>query len=227
MANNVVSVAHMKRQTLTLITLLALGFCSFANANLVSLTYAQDGTGALNYNYGTWNFGGTADDAEVNISGDQFGLGSMLGYLVADSASDPSLKFHTTIGNSSGVDWTNYDVTVFLSQPFTITNPIVFTPSDWTIQYSPIATWNGSAYEGNILFFGGTPVSGSSVCPGTLDIAYKIIFSGSTTYTLSQEMIPNFSGQDINPNPVPEPGTAGLLGMGGLLYGLIKRRVYR
>jgi hypothetical protein len=110
-------------------------------------------------------------------------------------------------------------VDVFLSQPFTITNVLVYTPSDWTIQYTMNSYWNNNvnAYEGNIDFSGITdPVSGDPDNPGTLDFSYKILFSGATSYTFTQEM---------SPSPVPEPGTVGLLAMGGLLYGLINRRI--
>jgi hypothetical protein len=207
----------MKCKTLFLTALFTIGFRLVASANLLSLTLTNDNTGALNCNYGTWNFGGTNTYANVNIIGDQYwGPGTMLGTILTDSASDPSLRFHNIIDNGSGLDWTSYNVTVFLSQPFTITNPIVYTPGDWTINFSPSSTWNGSAYEGFINYMGGTPVSGDPENPGTLDFAYKIEFSGATAYTLSQVMA-----------PVPEPGTAGLLTIGLILGGYIHRRMRR
>jgi hypothetical protein len=207
----------MKRKTLTLMVLFTAGFWCVASANLLSLTYTNDNSGALNCNYGTWNFGGTTDYANVYIYGDQYwGPGIMLGNILTDSASDPSLRFHTAIDNGSGFDWTSYNVSVFLSQPFTITNPVVYTPGDWTISYSANATWNGSAYEGYVDFIGGTPVSGDPENPGTLDFAYKLVFSGATAYTLSQVM-----------SPVPEPGTGALLAMGLLVGRCVTRRLRR
>jgi hypothetical protein len=207
----------MKSKTLTLTVLFSLGFWSVASANLLSLTYTNDNTGALNCNYGTWSFGGTTNFADVYVSGDQYwGPGTMLGNITTTSAGDPSLRFHNDIENGSGQDWTAYSVIVFLSQPFTITNVAVFTPGDWSFTYSTNSTWNGSAYEGFVDYTGGTSVSGDPENPGTFDFAYKLVFDGATSYTLSQELI-----------PVPEPGTGGLLAMGLLLGGYINRRLRR
>jgi hypothetical protein len=81
-----------------------LGFWSVASANLVSVTYTNDGTSAINCNnYGTWNFGGTTNFADVYTYGDQIAAGTMLGSIVTDSTSDPSLRFHNDIENGSGL----------------------------------------------------------------------------------------------------------------------------
>jgi hypothetical protein len=207
---------HMKRKTLILTILFAAGFWSVASANLLSLTCSNDTSGAINYNYGTWNWGGNTNYASVYLYGSQSGPGTMWANILTDSASDPTLRFHTDIENGSGIDWTAYNVTVFLSQPFTITNPVVSTPGDWTISYSTNATWNGSAYVGYIDFTGGTPVSGNPESPGTFDYAYKLVFEGATSYTLSQVL-----------TPVPEPGTGGLLAMSLVLGAYINRRLRR
>jgi hypothetical protein len=213
----------MKWQSLTLITLLTLGFGSVANADFISLTCSNGNTGAITFNYGaghTWNYGDTTNYEQVSMSGTQSAPGSMFGSIVTDSASDPSLQFLTFIQNGSGLDWTNYQVLVFLSQPFTITNPTVEVPGDWTVAYSTNSNFNAGIgeYEGYINLSAGTTVSGNPDDPGTLEYSYKILFSGATGYTFSQ---------DLTPNPVPEPGTAGLLAMGGLLFGLISRRMRR
>jgi len=207
----------MKRKTLTLIFLLTLGFWSVASANLLTFSYTNSTPSTFNCNdYGTWNFGGSTNFAEVYTYGDQYGPATMLGNILTDSASDPSLRFHNDIENGSGIDWTAYHVDVFLSQAFTITNPVVTTPGDWTISYSPNSTFNGTFYVGYVDFIGGTPVSGDPDNPGTLDFAYKIVFDNATSYTLSQVM-----------TPVPEPAVAGLLAMGLLLGAQINRRLRR
>jgi hypothetical protein len=206
----------MKRKTLALTALFTVAFWSVASANLLTLTYTNDNTGALNCTYGYWNFGGLTNSANIIISGDQFAPGAMLGNITTDSADDPSLGFHSIIENGSGSDWNAYQIGVFLSQPFTITNPIVNMPGDWTVNYSTNSTFNGSVYVGFVDFTGGTPVSGDPDNPGTLDFAYRILFSGSTSYTLSQVM-----------TPVPEPGTGSLLAVGLVLGGYINRRLRR
>jgi hypothetical protein len=205
----------MKRITLINTILFTLACGLVARANLLSLSYSNDNSGALNCNYGTWNYGGTTNYANVYIYGEQYAAGSMWGNILTDSASDPTLRFHTDIENGSGSDWFSYNVDIFLSQPFTITNPIVYTPSDWTIDFTPTATWNGSAYQGYIHFNGGTPVSGDPENPGTFDYAYKLVFDGSTSYSLSQVL-----------TPIPEPATGGLLALGlGLGGYFVRRRV--
>jgi hypothetical protein len=207
----------MKCKTLLLAVLVTVGFGPVASANLVTVTYTNDNSGALNCNYGTWNFGGTTNFANVYTHGTQYwGPGTMLGNILTDSASDPSLAFHNIIQNGSGVDWTSYNVTVFLSQPFTITNTFVNIPGDWTISFSTNGVWNGSAYQGYVDFSGGTPVSGDPDTPGTLDFGYKLMFSGSTSYSLVQVM-----------TPVPEPTTSSLLAIGMVLGGYVSRRLRR
>ena len=198
--------------------------CSFvANADLVSVTCSNENTSAITFNYGagwTWNYGGTTNYEQVSMIATQAAPGGMFGSIVTSSTNDPSLGFLTYIQNGSGLDWTNYQVLVLLSQPFTITNPIVYTPSDWTIAYSANSSFNADIgeNEGFIEFSAGTPVSGDPESPGTLEYGYTLLFSGATGYTFTQ---------DLSPNAVPEPGTAGLLAMGGILYGLINRRMRR
>jgi hypothetical protein len=213
----------MKRQSLTLITLLTLSFGSIANADFISLTCSNGNPGAITFNYGaghTWNYGDTTNYEQVSMTATQSAPASMYGSIVTDGTTDPSLRFLTYIDNGSGLDWTNYQVLVFLSQAFTITNPAVEIPGDWNIAYTTNSYYNAGlgAYEGYIDLSAGTTVSGNPDDPGTLEYSYTILFSGATGYTFSQ---------DLTPNPVPEPGTAGLLAMGLLLGGYVARRVRR
>jgi hypothetical protein len=145
--------------------------------------------------------------------------GDMLGYLQTDSVNDPTLTLTTVVENDTGVDWTYYLVDVWLTAPFTISSPTIYTPpspSGWTINYTPSSTLIGSLYYGYIDLYGGTPVSGNPADPGTLDFSYIMHFSGSMGYDFGQSM-----------TPIPEPSTAGLLAVGGLLCGLFGRRLRR
>ena len=171
-----------------------------SNAGITGVSYWYDGDGAMVCPVYTWDGSDT-----VNIVGDQYwGPGHVLGDVTADG--DPNLVLANSINNSTGFSWTGYIVDIWMSQPFTISNPLVTIPGDWTINpYNANGVWNGSVYAAQLTFSAGTPVA-----PGqTLSFLYTLSFNGSVSFT---EQL----------TPVPEPGSLGLLLCGGLLLGGFK-----
>jgi hypothetical protein len=201
----------------TLILALAVSCWSTAHANVVSLTYTNDGDGAINCVYNGPTSGFNANDITLCATGEQFRCpGHMWAVIETDSTLDPSITFRNIIDNATGFNWISYQVDVYLTAQFTVVSAAVNEPSDWTVSYNPSSTWNGSYWEDVINYQGGTPVSGDPNNPGTLDFSYKITFSGATSYTFLQQL-----------TPVPEPSTAGIWAFGTLLCGFAARRLRR
>jgi hypothetical protein len=175
-----------------------------ARANITGLTYSSGNSAALNCPIYTWP-GGT----NVNIYGYQHSdPGSINFNVTTDSSGDPTLTLGNAIVNDTGFAWTGYEVTVTMSQTFTLSSALVTVPPDWTVSsvMQPGAPVLG-VYTGDIIFGAGTPVQ-----PGqSLDFSYQLSFLGSVQFTETL-------------TPTPEPGTCSLL-LGGLaLCGWITSR---
>jgi len=117
--------------------------------------------------------------------------------------------------------WLGYQVNVIMSVPFSFAapGPTVSNPptDDWFVAGVVTPTLQGSGpyagdYEGTLYFNSGTPVG----IGGELDYLYSISFSGSTSYSFTQEA---FAYETM----VPEPGALALVGMGGLMLVLGRR----
>ena len=122
---------------------------------------------------------------------------------------DPTLKLISAIDNDTSFTWTAYHVNVYMNNSFTLSAATASfpgaIPGDWTATITQQATpIGGGQYEGQLDFTGGTPVAVGD----ELDFSYKLAFTGATSYSFTQEMI-----------PVPEPGTIGFLAAGALLLG--------
>jgi hypothetical protein len=204
----------MKRFVLISIVLGGLT-CFGAKANITDVTYASDGDGAIVCPVYTWS--GSATEYDAPIYGDQYwGPAHVEGCITTDTTEDPTLILGSAIDNDTSFAWTAYQVNVYMNNNFTLSAANVTLPADWTlasIQLTavPVVSPHGS-YEAQLVFTSGTPVAVGD----ELDFSYKISFSGSTSYSFTQEMI-----------PVPEPGTIGFLAAGALLlagFGTARQR---
>jgi hypothetical protein len=175
-----------------------------ARANVTGISYATDGSGAVNCPIYTWP-GGTA----INIYGYQYwGPGNINFNVTTDSSGDPTLTLGNAIVNDTSFAWTGYEVSVTMGQTFSLSSALVTVPPNWTVSSvmqpgAPVA----GMYTGNIFFSAGTPVQiGQS-----LDFSYNLSFLGSVAFTETL-------------TPTPEPGTCSLLLAGLALGGWITSR---
>jgi PEP-CTERM motif len=177
---------------------------STARANVTGISYAPDGSGAINCPIYNWP-GGT----DVNIYGYQYsGPGAIDFNVATDTSGDPTLTLGNNIVNDTGFAWSGYEVTVTMGQTFTLSSALVTVPPDWTVSsiVQPGAPVLGQ-FTGNIFLSAGTPVQVGQ----SLDFSYQLSFLGSVAFTETL-------------TPTPEPGTCSLL-LGGLaLGGWIARR---
>jgi hypothetical protein len=202
----------MKKLSLFLAIFGSLMFCFPTNATITSMTYADDGDGAIICPVYVWD----GNTNVLSMSGDLFwGPAHILGTIDTDTALDPTLLLSSAIDNDTTFAWTAFLVNVYMSNSFSISAVTVSNVpyGDWTVlSYTGAASpIGGGIYMGQMVFTNGTPVT----IGGELDFSYKITFSGLTQYAFCQEMI-----------PVPEPGALGLMTLGGLLLGglALKRR---
>ena len=175
-------------------------------AGIEGVDAADDGDGVLTCTT-SYEAGVLTVDGTHNI----FDAGHVLGTITTDTAEDPILTIFNSLDNDTGLDWVAYHVNVSMSQPFTISGDNVTAPADWssTITSQPVMV--GSDYVGQIDYMAGTPVADGE----TLTFGYAIDFSGSTSYSFCQELIPV---------SVPEPATLALATCGLLGLFALRRR---
>jgi len=143
----------------------------------------------------------------MNVSGDQSGSsGTLETSVTTDTTTDPTLVVGNDVNNDTGFTWTGYDVSVSMSNPFSLYNALVTTPSDWTASVTAPALIGGQ-YVGYIDYSAGTPIPNG----GELDFQYTLQFTGSLSYSFTETV-----------TPVPEPASIGLLTMG--VVALLARR---
>ena len=177
--------------------LLALGVGAGASGSIVGTpTWTSDGS--INGPASLW------DGSTIRASG---GLltppGRLMATINTDTADDPTVGIHNTVDNETTSSWPACRVDVGMDKAFTISGPTISLPSDWSINITqqPVQI-SANEWVGTIMLSGGTPIPPS----GTWDFSYSITFSGSLSYSLSQTL-----------TPIPEPGTAALVGVGGLM----------
>ena len=151
----------MKRLSFISLVVGGLMCCSTGKANITNVDYADDGDGAIVCPVYTWS--GSATWVGCQIAGDQYwGPAHVVGTIATDSASDPTLTLSSAINNDTSFTWTAYDVNVYMSSTFTLSDVSVTTPGDWTVTSAlqPVLVNSPlGAYEAQIVFTGGTPVT--------------------------------------------------------------------
>lgn len=200
----------MKR-VLILAVVVGLACCSISSADITNLTYASDGDGAFVCT--PWSWSGNTNEVAVSVYGDQYWAPGhlLLDVLTTDSA-DPTLKIDNSIDNQTSFAWTQFTVNLTMDVSFTLTNVAVTTPGDWgVVSFDQTANFTGSNYLATVVYNIGAAIATN----GTIDFGYWVKFSGSPSYTITQEMI-----------PVPEPASWAMVALGAVAL-LSTRRLCR
>jgi hypothetical protein len=197
----------MKLRILAILGALLAG-TTFTQANIVGQTLADDGDGVITCSaYDLLQTGDT--DFQLSIDGihHDFDHGHILGNIITDTETDPSLTLLHSIDNDTGFTWTDYHVKVVMNKAFTFSNVTVANNLWYAVVTAP--TQVGSDWIGNIDYFSGDPVPNL----GTLDFSYKMTFIGSAAFF-----------EELTPTSVPEPTTLAfvLCGLAGLF--VLQRR---
>jgi hypothetical protein len=151
---------------------------------------------------------------DISVGASQTGPGSMGATITTDTILDPTLTINNAIDNDTSFDWTSYIVDIYLSANFTLSGITSANPPGWSGAQT-IAPYllSPGLWTAEITYSGGTPVNTISGDPNNeLDFTYKVTFSGSTSYSLTEQV-----------NPVPEPAVFSLL-LCGLVAGGLKVR---
>jgi len=145
---------------------------------------------------------------DVAVDGYQSGMGVVGGTITTSDTTDPILTIANTIDNDSLFAWTEYIVNVSMNTSFTILSADATAPPGWAAGITQPGAPVAGIYTGTIDYVGGIPVAVYPAANSELDFDYKVSFSGSTSYSLTENVM-----------PVPEPATFSLLALGGLVLG--------
>lgn len=193
---------------------------SAAQGAISCADWKDDGDGVITCAPGSVGANGTL----LSTTGQQNGSGPghMVGTIATTDATDPTLTLASSLENDTGAAWVGYRVNVYMTSAFVLANPTINSPASWgtsqVIQptYGATSLDGGNyAYVGSILFEGSPEIAVGD----TIDFSYQMTFKGSTSYSFTQEMIPEFAA-------VPEPGIFGLLGaimVGGMVFAKTRR----
>ncbi len=189
---------------------------SMANAYIVDWNCSDDGDGAIvmDNEASVW---AQLDDTDgiatyqLDMYGTQYGYPAHVeGDFTTDTETDPIVWLVQSVDNQTTFTWTDYHISIGMNKPFSIVG--VVAPPDWTwvitqpVGNQPLPNENGTGWVGSVDYFAGTSIPiGSS---GTFGLVLQ--FDGSVEFCTEQY-------------PTPEPVTAGLLALGGLVF--LRRRV--
>ena len=192
----------MKIKILAIMAALLAG-AGFSRADIIGNTIADDGDGVMTcYTYGFLKTGDHAFQLSIDGSQNSWDIGNILGDIITDTETDPTLTLFNEIDNDTGVSWNDYHVTVTMSKSFSL-SAVGVVNVGWTfITTQP--TQVGSDWIGYIDYYAGNLVPNG----GTLDFSYAMAFTGGASFE-----------EDLMPSTVPEPTTTGcfLLGLGALI----------
>ena len=185
---------------------------STVNASITSWTCGDDGDHAIVMSSPTWAEVDEEYQLSMNCTQNWF-PGHLQGDFITDTPTDPTVRILEDISNDTTFAWTDYHITIGMTQSFSILSTGLTAPAGWAASViAPVAgilpnTNNVAGYVGTINYVNAT---GSPIAIGYDDIfGFKISFLGSTNFTTQQV-------------PTPEPATIGLLGLGAMA--LLRRR---
>jgi len=184
------------------------------NASITGWSCSDDGDGAIVMHPTGWADNGNHDYSYSMSCAQYWYPGHLLGDFTTDTQEDPTVRIIEDVSNDTTFDWTDYHITIGMTQNFSFVTSGLLTPANWNASVTAVTagilpnTNNVAGYVGTINYVMGT--GGSPVVIGDDGtFGFKVSFSGTTDFTTEQI-------------PTPEPTTIALLGLGGLA--LIKRR---
>ncbi len=189
---------------------------SVANADVTGITADDDGDGAIVMYDETVTWAPNGEQYDVSWTcGQYWGPGHVAGQITTDTELDPIVGVTEYVENLSTEEpliWTDYHITIGMDKDFDILSAMV--PNGWTAVITQPTSGQplpngGTGWVGTIDYYAGTgyeiPNDGSI---GTF--GWVMSFIGTVNYCTEQY-------------PTPEPVTAGLLALGGLVF--LRRRI--
>ncbi len=189
-----------------LCVLLLLFAVSTVNASIVGWNCADDGDRAIVM--GTPSWAETDGEYELAMHGIQnWYPGHVAGDFSTDTLEDPTVRIIEDVFNDTTFAWTDYHITIGMSQTFSFVNSGLLTPAGWTAVVSPVSAGEipndgGDGYVGTIDYYKG-PTGNAIAIGDDGTFGFKISFNGSISYCMQQI-------------PTPEPTTIILLGLGAV-----------
>ncbi len=185
--------------------LLLFGTTSLVNAGITDWTCDDDHDGVIEMTYVDLIPAGDEYILDANCTHAIWDKGHIEGDFTVDG--DPTVRIIEDVLNGTGFAWTDYHITIGMSQTFSFVSSGLLVPAGWNasiIGPSPgqIPNDGGPGYVGAINYVNAT---GDAISVGDIGtFGFKISFDGSIAYCTEQV-------------PTPEPATIGLLGLGALV----------
>ena len=176
----------------------------------------DDGDGVLTCNYDMVE-DVPESDYTFDIWGDhnRFEPGHLIGWFRPGHSGTKTIKVFNKFRNLTDFDWTDYHIDVSMRHPFTISDPDVISPNDWTsLVTQPVYDSESDKWVGTVDYYAGTTVR-DGIYNDILWAKYKITFEGTAGHQ-------QWYWQQLT--PTPEPGTFVLLACGLLGLAVIRRR---
>lgn len=206
-ANEVRRVGMNRYSGAILCILLLLFAVPTVNATITGWDCSDDGDGAIVMTPTAWTPNGGGDYTYSMSCAQHWYPGHLQGDFTTDALGDPTVGIIEDISNDTTFDWSDYHITIGMTQSFSFVPSYTVMPSGWTESFvAPVAgilpnTNNVSGYVGTVNYYIGT---GDPVAMGDDGLfGFKISFTGSTNFTTEQI-------------PTPEPTTIILLGLGAI-----------